>query len=124
MKITLHLIPALMALFCLTSCKTPEDVETGPFTISVIEKNVYHIQDYNSSYPAGEVIDAEGKTTHFNNCSDIYLIVGSNKALLIDLSNRIRWAENAEDAQDGKELYRPLEIIIVNSNLIFYAVEY
>lgn len=34
------------------------------------------------------------------------------------------WAENAEDAQDGKELYRPLEIIIVNSNLIFYAVEY
>ena len=112
MKITLHLITALMALFCLTSCKTPEDVETGPFTISVIEKNVYHIQDYNSSYPAGEVIDTEGKTTHFNNCSDIYLIVGGTKALLIDLSNRIRWAENAEESLrqlvaeriEGKEL--------------------
>lgn len=33
-------------------------------------------------------------------------------------------AETAEEAQDGKELYIPLEIIIVNSNLIFYAVEY
>jgi uncharacterized repeat protein (TIGR02543 family) len=34
------------------------------------------------------------------------------------------WAETAEEAQDGKEQYIPLEIIIVNSNLIFYAVEY
>ena len=74
------------------------DVEIGPYTVSVIEKNIYHIQDYNSSNPAGETFDAEGNKTHFNNCSDMYLIVGKEKALLIDLSNNIRWADNAAES--------------------------
>lgn len=92
-------IAVIMAIISLASCKENiVDVEIGPYTVSVIEKNVYHIQDYNSSNPAGETFDAEGNKTHFNNCSDMYLIVGKNEALLIDLSNNIRWADNAAES--------------------------
>ena len=88
----------LLALLALTACGPAKDVEVGPYTVSVIGKNVYHIQDYNSSNPAGETFDADGKLTHFNNCSDIYLLVGSDEALMIDLSNPIDWADNAAES--------------------------
>lgn len=92
-------ITAIAAISCLWSCSdNAKEVEIGPYTVSVIEKNVYHIQDYNTSNPAGEAFDAEGNKTHFNNCSDMYLIVGKNEALLIDLSNNIRWADNAVES--------------------------
>ena len=93
-KLTLLLSLAL----ALVACGPAKDVEVGPYTVSVIGKNVYHIQDYNSSNPAGEEFDADGKLTHFNNCSDIYLLVGEEKALMIDLSNPIDWAENAGES--------------------------
>ena len=105
---------AAATLISLASCtgSTPADVEVGPYTVSVIEKNVYHIQDYNSSYPAGPVLDADGKLVGFNNCSDMYLLVGKKKALLIDLSNNIQWADNAAESlrqlvaerSEGREL--------------------
>ncbi len=91
------LLPAF-ALALLAACAAPKDVEVGPYTVSVIEKNVYHIQDYNSENPAGESFDAEGNKTHFNNCSDIYLFVGKNEALLLDLSNPITWVDNAAES--------------------------
>ena len=90
-------LPAV-ALAMLAACAGPKDVEVGPYTVSVIEKNVYHIQDYNSANPAGESFDAEGNKTHFNNCSDIYLFVGEKKSLLLDLSNAINWADNASES--------------------------
>ncbi|MBR3387379.1 MAG: MBL fold metallo-hydrolase [Bacteroidales bacterium] len=90
--------PAFALALALTACGPAKDVEVGPYTVSVIGKNIYHIQDYNSSNPAGEEFDADGKLTHFNNCSDIYLLVGKEKALMIDLSNPINWAENAEES--------------------------
>ena len=89
-------LPLVAAL--LVACAGPKDVEVGPYTVSVIEKNVYHIQDYNSSNPAGENRDADGNIVGFNNCSDIYLIVGENEALVIDLSNPINWADNADES--------------------------
>lgn len=99
MKNIPHILSAVLGIICLTSCTNQvKEVEIGPYTVSVIEKNVYHIQDYNSSNPAGETFDAEGNKTHFNNCSDMYLIVGKDKALLIDLSNNIRWADNAAES--------------------------
>lgn len=99
MNRTISRIAAILAIFSLASCTGKvADVEVGPYTVSVIEKNVYHIQDYNSSNPAGEAFDAEGNKTHFNNCSDMYLIVGKKEALLIDLSNNIRWADNAAES--------------------------
>ena len=93
-KRTLLLTLALAA----AACSAPKDVEVGPYTVSVIGKNVYHIQDYNSENPAGETFDADGKLTHFNNCSDIYLIVGQKEALVIDLSNPVNWADNAAES--------------------------
>ena len=99
MKRLLYIIMAAIAAFTAVSCAdNPADVEIGPYTVSVIEKNIYHIQDYNTSNPAGETFDANGNKTHFNNCSDMYLIVGKDKALLIDLSNNIRWADNAVES--------------------------
>ena len=112
MKLFLRL-SAILAIVGLAACTgNVKDVEVGPYTVSVIEKNIYHIQDYNTSNPAGETFDAEGNKTHFNNCSDMYLIVGKEKALLIDLSNNIRWADNAAESlrqivaerTEGKEL--------------------
>ena len=94
-----YIIALFAATLYLGACSSnASDVEIGPYTVSVIEKNVYHIQDYNTSNPAGEAFDAEGNKTHFNNCSDMYLIVGKNEALLIDLSNNIRWADNAVES--------------------------
>ena len=90
-------IPGLLVLALLAACSQPKVAEVGPYTVSVIEKNVYHIQDANSSYPAGMSVDAEGKT-RYNNCSDMYLVVGKKKALLIDLSNAISWADNAAES--------------------------
>lgn len=97
MKRIFHL-PALVLALALTACGPAKDVEVGPYTVSVIGKNIYHIQDYNSSNPAGEEFDADGKLTHFNNCSDIYLLVGKKEALMIDLSNPVNWADNAAES--------------------------
>ena len=92
------ILPAFALALALTACGSARDVEVGPYTVSVIGKNVYHSQDYNSSNPAGEAFDADGKLTHFNNCSDIYLLVGDKEALMIDLSNPIDWADNAAES--------------------------
>lgn len=93
------LLLSIIALAFLTACNCQNKIEeVGPYTIKVIDNNVYHIQDFNSEYPGGEQFDEQGNKTHFNNCSDIYLIVGEKSALLIDLSNRITWADNAEES--------------------------
>lgn len=92
----ISLFLTVVAALLLTACGGDKSVEVGPYTVTVIDPNVYHIQDYNASYPAGEYFDEEGNLTHFNNCSDIYLIVGDEAALLIDLSNKIDWADNAD----------------------------
>jgi len=85
-----------VALVLVAACAgQPQAVEVGPYTVSVIDRNIYHIQDYNSANPAGESFDAEGNLTHFNNCSDIYLVVGEKEALLVDLSNKVTWADDA-----------------------------
>ena len=91
-------LPAFALALALTACGSAKDVEVGPYTVSVIGENVYHIQDYNKSNPAGEAFDAKGNKTHFNNCSDIYLLVGEKEALMIDLSNPIDWADNAAES--------------------------
>lgn len=70
----------------------PEEV--GTYTVSVIEPQIYHLQDCNSDYPVGNLTDAEGQVVGYNNCSDMYLLVGEKTALLIDLSNEIKWADN------------------------------
>lgn len=95
--LTLFVAVVVSALLAACGGKN-QSIEFGPYTITVINPNVYHIQDFNSTYPGGEIFDEAGQLTHFNNCSDIYLLVGEEKALLIDLSNNIKWADNADEA--------------------------
>lgn len=93
---TIRLLSAFTAISCmLCACSHDSSI---PYTVSRIDGNVYRIEDSNASNPAGEVFDSEGNKTHFNNCSDMYLVVGDDKALLIDLSNHIQWADNADEA--------------------------
>lgn len=69
--------------------------EKGPYTVYPIIPGVMRIEDSNRSNPAGIQVDADGKQKGFNNCSDMYLVVGSDQALLIDLSNFIKWDATA-----------------------------
>lgn len=94
MKKTLSLIISL--LFVLGAIA--QSFQKGPYTVTTIASGVYHIEDGNNSNPAGVHIDANGKTTGSNNCSDMYLIVGKDKALLIDLSNFIKWDQTAVES--------------------------
>jgi len=85
---------AVSAMFFLSSCKkdVPARFEEGPYTVTTLQKGVFDIEDSNSSNPAGE---HDGMT---NNCSNIYLVLGKKKALIIDLSNNIKWADNAAES--------------------------
>jgi glyoxylase-like metal-dependent hydrolase (beta-lactamase superfamily II) len=74
---------------------TAQSTQKGPYTVYVLANGVYHIEDANDINPAGIHLDKEGKMTGMNNCSDMYLIVGKEKALLIDLSNFIKWDTSA-----------------------------
>lgn len=96
MKKTLFLAAsAAIAMLC-TACQSEpafeQTEEVGPYTVSLVEKDVWHIEDCNSEHPAG--MSAAG----FNNCSDMYIVRGKDKAILIDLSNKINWAEGADEA--------------------------
>ncbi len=97
-KIFVYGAAVILALVSCTSEPAFEQTEeVGPFTVSLIEKNVWHIVDANSSYPRGTVIKEDGSYT-YNNSSDMYIIRGKKKALLIDLSNNVRWADNAAES--------------------------
>lgn len=92
---------AAVLLLLMTSCQSEPGFElteeVGPYTVSLIEKNIWHVEDCNSSNPAGSTIKSDG-TQNFNNCSDMYIVRGKNRAVLIDLSNDIKWADSADVA--------------------------
>ena len=74
-----------------------QKVERGPYTLEAISESVYQIQDYNSERGRGAYTNTQGQVSN-NNCSDMYLVVGSSKALLIDLSNNVQWTDNATES--------------------------
>jgi len=85
----------VLCLLLLAATAFAQVRETGPYTVHPIIPGVVRIEDANRSNPAGIQLDAGGKTKSFNNCSDMYLIVGRDQALLIDLSNFIKWDDTA-----------------------------
>jgi len=89
---------SLLFILNLSYCSWAQTTEKGPYTVYVIGEGVYHIEDANSSRPAGLRTDKEGKVVDFNNSSDMYLIVGKRKALLIDLSNFVKWDNTAVES--------------------------
>lgn len=88
MKRKLFICCAVLSVWTLSigAQSAPKDGIYGCYTITTISENVYHIEDSNADHIAGP--------TH--NSSDMYLIVGTEKALLIDLSNKITWYKNPE----------------------------
>ena len=80
-----------------TMSLSAQKIERGPYTLEKISDNIYRIEDYNSVRGRGSYTNTMGQT-EYNNCSDMYLIVGRSKALLIDLSNNIHWADDAAES--------------------------
>lgn len=105
------LFSAALVLYFLSSLA--QTTELGPYSITKLAPGVIHIQDANKSNPPGMHTDADGKITGLNNCSDMYLITGKDKVLLIDLSNFIKWDTTAVRSlrsivyseKGGKDLY-------------------
>jgi len=93
MKKTLLFFASIMIVVLLSAQK----VERGPYTLEMVSDGIYQIQDYNSVRGKGNSTNVKGESV-FNNCSDMYLLVGSNSALLIDLSNNVQWADNAGES--------------------------
>lgn len=75
-----------------------QSTEVGPYTVHEITGRIYRIEDANSTNPAGVTIGDDGQMTGMNNCSDMYLIIGGEKGLLIDLSNQINWDPSASES--------------------------
>ena len=107
-----HII-IVIGLFFLVSLLQAQKVERGPYTLEVISDGIYQIQDFNSERGRGMYTNAQGQTAN-NNCSDMYLIVGNSKALLIDLSNNVQWADNAAESLKSlvSEYARERELLV------------
>lgn len=91
-------IVLLCATIACISCNSVDNQlsqQIGPYTIVQVDKGVYHIMDCNDSNPAGVHYDSEGKSAGMNNISDMYMIVGKDRALWIDLSNFVQWDDSA-----------------------------
>ena len=88
----------LLFILFVSYCTWAQTAEKGPYSVYLIEDGVYHIEDANSSRPAGIKTDQDGKVVSMNNSSDMYLVVGKERALLIDLSNFIKWDNTAVES--------------------------
>lgn len=95
----------IIMMVLVTNCKTSQteelSVQEGPYTVTLLADGIYNIKDGNDSNPCGNHIDENGEMTGMNNCSDMYLVLGKDKALLIDLSNsaeRITWDTTATES--------------------------
>ncbi len=75
-----------------------QTLQKGPYTVRLLTHSVFHIEDANDANPAGIVTDGAGNMVQMNNSSDMYLVVGRDKALLIDLSNAVDWDDTATES--------------------------
>jgi hydroxyacylglutathione hydrolase len=88
---------ALLLLFTGTITFS-QPMQRGPYTVHTLADHVYRIEDANESNPPGAVTGDDGQVVSMNNCSDMYLITGGNKGLLIDLSNNVKWDASATES--------------------------
>jgi glyoxylase-like metal-dependent hydrolase (beta-lactamase superfamily II) len=88
----------LLSLAACAACTADQPVQEGPYTVHVLADGVFRIEDANDSNPAGVHLNEDGSMAGMNNCSDMYLVVGGEKALLIDLSNAVEWDSTATES--------------------------
>ena len=62
--------------------------EVGMYTVTNEGSNIWHIEDCTEENPHGAQIDDSGNFVGMNNSSDMYVVLGEEKALLVDLSNQ------------------------------------
>jgi glyoxylase-like metal-dependent hydrolase (beta-lactamase superfamily II) len=62
-------------------------VEMEPYSLTSLSDRVFRIVDGSESNPPGIHLDDQGERVGLNNTSDIYLLIGTDQALIIDLSN-------------------------------------
>jgi glyoxylase-like metal-dependent hydrolase (beta-lactamase superfamily II) len=91
----MHKSCLLLLSLAVCGCNSTQPVQKGPYTVHVLADGVFRIEDANDSNPAGVHLDEDGSMVGMNNCSDMYLVIGRDKALLIDLSNAIEWDSTA-----------------------------
>ena len=87
-----HLL--LLSVF-VVGCAQAQSFQRGPYTVRTLADGVFNIEDANDSNPEGVHRNDDGSFAGMNNCSDMYLVVGGERALLIDLSNAIQWDTTA-----------------------------
>jgi glyoxylase-like metal-dependent hydrolase (beta-lactamase superfamily II) len=97
MKRYIQCLGALLLLFAGTITFS-QPMQRGPYTVHTIAEHVYRIEDANESNPPGSVVGDDGQQVSMNNCSDMYLITGGKKGLLIDLSNNVKWDASATES--------------------------
>lgn len=88
----------LLLSFLVSFSISAEPMQKGPYNVKILSEDVYNIEDANDSNPAGIVTGDDGQIVHMNNSSDMYLVRGSEKALLIDLSNEVKWDKTAKES--------------------------
>lgn len=93
-----------------------QPLQKGPYTVKILTEHVYNIEDSNDSNPAGIVTGDDGQIVHMNNCSDMYLIRGDKKTLLIDLSNDVKWDDTA------RESLRSIVYDLAGNNELFITI--
>ena len=94
----MHKSRLLLLSLAVYGCTPPQPVQHGPYTVRILSDGVFHIEDANDSNPAGVHLNEDGTFAGMNNCSDMYLVVGGERALLIDLSNAIEWDSTATES--------------------------
>jgi glyoxylase-like metal-dependent hydrolase (beta-lactamase superfamily II) len=90
-----HIIFFSLILFLVGNAQA-QVVESGPYTVYTISEGIYHIEDATTDRPAGIKRLQDGNTS-MNNSSDMYLVTGKKRALLIDLSNFLKYDSNAAE---------------------------
>lgn len=65
-----------------------ESTEVGRYTVTNVGDNVWHLEDCTAENPHGYHYNEQGIKTGTNNCSDMYVVLGDKKAMLVDLSNQ------------------------------------
>lgn len=65
-----------------------ESKEVGMYTVTNFGNDVWHVEDSTAANPRGFQFDETGAMVGMNNCSDMYVVLGEDKAMLVDLSNQ------------------------------------